>query len=116
MKKMSLNSAASLPMTAVPPSLTFFRLLPPLGRDSIMRSLLPHLKYAHLVGMCPVLVLGPVGGIAEGLGAPGELARVRLLPSVRAQVRLEVLQSRVGLVAHLKLQRKKEKDDDKTLL
>ncbi len=35
-----------------------------------------------LIGVRPVLVLGSVGGIAEGLGAPRKLAGVRLFSSV----------------------------------
>jgi hypothetical protein len=51
----------------------------------------------------PVLVLGPVGGVAEGLGAPGELAHVRLLPRVGPQVGLQVLQPAIRLPATLEL-------------
>ena len=57
----------------------------------------------HLVGMGPVLVLGSVRGVAEGLGAPRELAHVGLLPRVRPQVGLEVLQSAVGFPTSLEL-------------
>ena len=42
-------------------------------------------------------MLGPVAGVAEGLGAARELAHVGLLPGVRPQVGLEVLQSAVRL-------------------
>ena len=57
----------------------------------------------YLVGMSPVLVLGSVRRVAEGLGAPGELAHVGLLPGVRPQVGLEVLKSAVRLPTALKL-------------
>ena len=53
--------------------------------------------------MCPVLVLGPVRGVAEGLGASGKFTVVRLLSRVRAQVGLQVLQPGVCLVAALEL-------------
>ena len=53
--------------------------------------------------MGPVLVLGAVGRVGEGLGAAGELARVRLLTRVRPEMGLQVLQPRVGLAAVLKL-------------
>ena len=49
--------------------------------------------------MGSVLVLGTVRGVAEGLAAAGKFTDVRLLACVRSEVRLEVLQSRVGLVA-----------------
>ena len=55
--------------------------------------------------MGSVLMLGPVAGVAEGLGAARELAHVGLLPGVRAQVGLQVLQPRVGLSASLELNR-----------
>ncbi len=57
--------------------------------------------------MGPVLVLGPVGGVAEGLGAAGELAHVGLLPRVGPQVGLQVLQPAVRLPATLKLAKDK---------
>ncbi len=50
-------------------------------------------------------MLGPVGRIAEGLRAAGELAGVRLLPRVRPQVGLEILQSGVRFGAIFELQR-----------
>ena len=53
--------------------------------------------------MGSVLMLGSVRGVAEGLGAPGELAHVGLLPCVAPQVGLEVLQPAVRLPASLKL-------------
>ncbi len=52
-------------------------------------------------------MLGPVGGVAEGLGAAGELAHVGLLPRVGPQVGLQVLQPAVRLPATLKLGGKK---------
>jgi hypothetical protein len=52
-------------------------------------------------------VLGPVGGVAEGLGAAGELAHVGLLPRVGPQVGLQVLQPAVRLPATLKLKKEK---------
>ena len=44
-----------------------------------------------------------VGSVAEGLGAPWEFAHVGLLPSVRPQVGLEVLQATVGFPTSLEL-------------
>lgn len=61
---------------------------------------------AHLVGMRPVLMFGSVRGVGEGFVAALVLAYVRLLSSVRAQMSLQVLQTRVGLGAALKLQTK----------
>lgn len=58
----------------------------------------------YLVAVSPVLVLGAVAGVGEGLGAAGVLARVGLLPGVAAQVRLQVLQPRVRLAAALELE------------
>ena len=55
--------------------------------------------------MGSVLVLGPVAGVAEGLGAARELAHVGLLPGVGAQVGLQVLQPGVRLPASLELNR-----------
>jgi hypothetical protein len=60
-------------------------------------------KVCYLVAVSPVLVLGPVGGVAEGLGAAGELTHVGLLPRVGPQVGLQVLQPAVRLPATLKL-------------
>lgn len=57
--------------------------------------------------MGPVLVLGPVRGIGEGLVASFMLADVRFLSGVRAEVGLKVLQAGVGLRAALKLQENK---------
>ena len=48
-------------------------------------------------------MLGPIAGVAEGFGAAGELAHVRLLARVGAEVGLEVLQPAVRLLAALKL-------------
>ena len=42
----------------------------------------------YLIGVSPVLVLGPVRGVAEGLRAAGELAGVRFLAGVGPEVRL----------------------------
>ena len=57
----------------------------------------------YLVGMSPVLVLGSVRRVAEGLGAPGELAHVGLLPCVGPEVGLEVLQPAVGFPTSFEL-------------
>lgn len=48
-------------------------------------------------------MLGPVRGVAEGLGAARELAHVGLLSGVRPQVGLEVLKATVGFPTALKL-------------
>ena len=53
--------------------------------------------------MSPVLMFGSVGSVAEGLGAAGELAHVGLLPGVRPQVGLQVLQATVGFPTSLEL-------------
>ena len=57
----------------------------------------------YLVRMSPVLVFGSVRSVAEGLGAAGELAHVGLLPGVRPQVGLQVLQTAVGFPTSLEL-------------
>ena len=59
--------------------------------------------------MRSVLVLGPVRGVAEGLGAARELAGVGLLARVGPQVSLQVLEARVGLVAGFELKRRRGK-------
>lgn len=64
-----------------------------------------HTHVGLLVRVGPVLVLGSVTGIAEGLHAAGELAMVGLLPRVGADVGLEVLQPTVGLVTAVVLKR-----------
>lgn len=48
---------------------------------------------AHLIGVGPILVLGAVTGIAEGLAATFLLTHVRLLTRVRPKVRLQVLKA-----------------------
>lgn len=48
---------------------------------------------AHLIGVGPILVLGAVAGIAEGLAAAFLLAHVRFLTRVRPKVRLQVLKA-----------------------
>lgn len=53
--------------------------------------------------MRPVLVLRPIGRVAERLAAARILARVRLLAGVRPQMGLQVLQPRVRLAAALEL-------------
>ncbi len=53
-------------------------------------------------------MLGPVGGVAEGLGAAGELAHVGLLPRVGPQVGLQVFQPAVRLPTTLKLEKGKK--------
>ena len=58
---------------------------------------------SYLIGMCSVLVFGPVRCVAEGLGAAWELAHVGLLPGVRPQVGLQVLQATVGFPTSLEL-------------
>ena len=52
-------------------------------------------------------MFGPVRGVGEGLVASLVLAHVRLLPGVRAQVGLQVLQTGVGLGTAFKLYREK---------
>lgn len=53
--------------------------------------------FAYLIGVCSVLVLGPVRGVREGLVAAFMFAHIRLLPGVGPEVGLEVLQARVSL-------------------
>ena len=57
----------------------------------------------YLIAVSPILMLGPVRGVAECLGAAGELAHVGLLPGVGPEVGLQVLQPAVRLPAALKL-------------
>ena len=57
----------------------------------------------YLVGMCPVLVLGAIGGIRESLVASFVLTDIWFLSSVRSQVCFQVFESRVGLCATFKL-------------
>lgn len=45
---------------------------------------------AYLVGMSPVLVLGPVGGVGESFVAAFMFTHVWFLSSVRSQVRFQV--------------------------
>lgn len=52
---------------------------------------------AYLIGVCAVLVLGPVRSVGEGLVAAFMFAHIRLLPGVGPEVGLEVLQARVSL-------------------
>jgi len=59
--------------------------------------------------MCSVLMLGPVGGVAEGFGATGELASVRLFSGVRSQVGLQVFETGICLVAIFELKKKKKR-------
>lgn len=58
----------------------------------------------YLVGVSSVLMFRAIAGIAERLAATGILAGVRLFSGVRSQVRLQVLQSRVGFEAAFKLE------------
>ena len=63
------------------------------ARRTAVREGLETQSFLYLVGMCSVLVLCPVRGVAEGFGASRELASVWLLSCVRPQVSLEVFQS-----------------------
>lgn len=54
--------------------------------------------------MGPVLVLRPIRGVAESLGAARVLAHVRFFTCVRPEMSLEILQPRVRFVTALKLQ------------
>lgn len=56
------------------------------------------------------LVFGSVAGVAEGLVASRVLAQVGLLPCVAAQVDLQILQPREGLLAALKLKSSRQKE------
>jgi hypothetical protein len=47
----------------------------------------------------------PIRGVAESFAASWELASVRFFAGVRSQMRLEILQSRIRLVASLKLRK-----------
>lgn len=62
--------------------------------------------------MCAVLVLGPVRGVGEGLIAPFVFTHIRLLPRVRPEVGLKVLQAGVSFGAALKLQREEDRRTD----
>lgn len=59
--------------------------------------------FKYLVGMCPILVLRSIAGVAEGLVAARILAGVGLFSRVGPEVSLEILQSRVRLLAALEL-------------
>lgn len=48
---------------------------------------------AHLIGVGPILVLGTVTGVAEGLAAAFLLTHIRLLSRVRPKVRLQVFEA-----------------------
>lgn len=58
---------------------------------------------AYLIGMCSVLVLGPIWSIRESLVAALMLTDVWLLSSVRSQVGFQVFESWVGFCATFKL-------------
>lgn len=51
-------------------------------------------------------MFGPVGSIGEGFVTAFVFTHVRFLPSMRAQVSLQVLQTRVGLITAFELQQK----------
>lgn len=91
-------------------SCQFFQLLQSVHTSSSERRPIMHsvwsLSLLYLVGVRPVLVLGPVRGVGEGLVAAFVLADVGFLPGVRAQMGLQVLQAGVGLGAALELQRR----------
>lgn len=57
----------------------------------------------NLVTVRAVLVFSAIAGIAKCLAATGVLAGVRLFSRMRSQVRLQVLQTGIGLVATLEL-------------
>lgn len=84
-----------------------YRCLEAMGRSiSTSVSARPvHTPLGYLIGVGAVLVLGAVGGVGEGLVAALVLTHVWLLPGVGPQMRLQVLQARVGLRAALKLAR-----------
>lgn len=46
--------------------------------------------FTYLIGMSPVLVLGPVGCIGEGFVAAFVFTHIWFLSSVRSQVRFQV--------------------------
>lgn len=56
--------------------------------------------------MSSVLVFGPVGSIGEGFVTAFVFTHIRFLSSMRAQVSLQVFQTRVGLITAFKLQHK----------
>lgn len=66
----------------------------------------------YLIRVCAVLVLGPVWCVGEGLVAAFVLTHVWLLPGVGPEVRLEVLQTRVGFGAALELLRHRDRQID----
>ena len=56
--------------------------------------------------MSSVLMLSPVRSIGEGFVAAFMFTHVWFLASVRAQVGLQILQARIGLITALKLKSK----------
>ena len=62
---------------------------------------------SYLVRVGSVLMFSPVGGVAECLAATRELAHVGFLTCMRPQMRLQILKTRIGFGASLKLCRKK---------
>lgn len=48
---------------------------------------------SHLIGVGPILVLGTVTGVAEGLAAAFLLTHIRLLTGVRPKVCLQVFEA-----------------------
>lgn len=63
-----------------------------------------HALRGYLIGVGAILVLSAVRGVGEGFVAALVLAHVWLLPGVRSQVCLQVLQAGVGLRAALELE------------
>ncbi len=59
--------------------------------------------WVHLIGVCAVLVLCAVWRIGESLVAGLVFTHIRFLPSVRAQMSLQVLQTRVRFITAFKL-------------
>ena len=54
---------------------------------------------SYRIGMRSVLVFGSIGGVTEGLCAPGMFAHVRFFSRVRPQMSFEVLEPTVSFAA-----------------
>ena len=59
-------------------------------------------KWTYFIRMGPILMLGPIGSIAESFRTSREFTAVRFFPRMRSEMGLEVLQPGVGFGAVLK--------------
>lgn len=61
--------------------------------------------------MRSVLMLSSVASVAESLATPWKFACVRFFSCVRPEMRLQILQPRIGFVTSFKLEGKKNHSD-----